>query len=82
MKTPAKSEFIHEFSMLMLEDPDGLVTLLWQMVRRAMVMAVMGQLKASVHSHMGRIEQELLQASRTEAGTEQGATPTGAEGVA
>jgi hypothetical protein len=34
MKTSVKSEFIHEFSILMLEDPDSLVTLLWEMVRQ------------------------------------------------
>jgi hypothetical protein len=76
MKTPVKSEFIHEFSMLMIEDPDALVTMLWQMVRQAMVVAVMSQLKAGVQSHMGRIEQELLQTSRAEVRTTEGGKPT------
>jgi hypothetical protein len=76
MKTSVKSEFIHEFSILMLEDPDGLVTMLWQLVRQAMVVAVMSQLRAGVQSHMGRIEQELLQTSRAEVRTHEGANPT------
>ena len=76
MKTSVKSEFIHEFSILMLEDPDGLVTMLWQMVRQAMVKAVMSQLRSGVQSHMGHIEQELLQMSRAEASTHEGAKPT------
>jgi hypothetical protein len=81
MKTSTKTEFIHEFSLLMLEDPDSLVTMLWQMVRHAMVVAVMSQLRAGVQSHMGRIEQELLQASRAEVRSYEGVTPT-AEGGA
>jgi hypothetical protein len=75
MKTSVKSEFFHEFSILMLEDPDGLVPILWQMMQKAMVASIMSQLRASVQSNIGRMEQQLLQRSWAQVDTNQGATP-------
>jgi hypothetical protein len=70
-----RDELVNQLATLMLEDPDGVMTILCDLVRKAMVMTIMNQLRASLDSHMGNIEQELLQASRTEVGTNHEATP-------
>lgn len=81
MKTSAKSAFVDGLTALMLENPDEMLIFLWQLIQRAMVMSIMSQLKASLDSNMGHIEQELLQGSCMQVGTNEGANPTGVAGA-
>jgi hypothetical protein len=71
MEPLTKAELVNQLATLMLDDPDGVMTLLCDLVRRAMVMTIMSQLKVSVDSQMDHIEQDLLKASRTEVVTNQ-----------
>jgi len=70
-----KTELVNQLATLLVDDPAAVMKLLLELVQKAMLVSIMNQVKASIDSHISIIEQELLQGSCMQVGTNQGANP-------